>query len=69
MLAQQGNSCGICHTLFDPGKRKLTPHVDHDPRTLRVRGLLCQRCNIDIHRFDKEPDWLPRALKYLRKHR
>jgi DNA-directed RNA polymerase subunit RPC12/RpoP len=69
LLIKQGNSCAICNTLFDPSNRKLTPHVDHDPRTQQVRGLLCQRCNIDIHRFDKEPTWLPLALKYLRKRR
>ena len=42
----QEGTCAICHI-----KPKGRLQVDHDHRTLEVRGLLCWRCNkgLDYH--------------------
>lgn len=40
VLGSQNNACAICAREFTR-----TPHVDHEHRTGKVRGLLCARCN------------------------
>jgi hypothetical protein len=65
MLALQGGACRIC-------KRKDSGHitrknlcVDHDHRTGRVRGLLCNRCNHAVGLFNDNPDICLSAAEYL----
>jgi hypothetical protein len=41
LLAAQGGGCALCGRK--PKTRRLD--VDHDHRTGKIRGLLCQRCN------------------------
>ena len=41
--------------------------VDHNHTTGKVRGLLCQRCNIGIGHLST-PNLLKAALKYLQTH-
>jgi hypothetical protein len=43
MLFEQDNKCAICKQEFIK-----TPHVDHDHKTLKVRGLLCSNCNVGL---------------------
>jgi hypothetical protein len=43
MLAEQNGKCAICRREFS--QLKMTPFVDHDHITGRVRGLLCPVCN------------------------
>jgi hypothetical protein len=63
MLEQQGGRCLICGRT-DPGSKGRF-HVDHDHDTGRVRGLLCERCNIGIGYFSL-PAHLVKAAIYLR---
>lgn len=55
MLLKQNYSCTICQKPFEKRDFKsghaaldLKYSVDHDHNTGRVRGLLCQKCNIGI---------------------
>jgi hypothetical protein len=61
LLALQGGGCAICGAK--PGTRRL--HIDHDHRTMTLRGLLCHRCN---GRLDSTVtrSWLDDAMMYLR---
>ena len=58
-VARQTPECVICG---DEG----SVVVDHDHRTGRVRGPLCQRCNMGLGHFRDNPDLLELAAKYLR---
>jgi hypothetical protein len=40
LLALQGGVCAICKE-----KRSYNLNVDHDHKTMRIRGLLCRLCN------------------------
>lgn len=71
MLRDQGNKCAICGKeifLFGSSK-KLTAHVDHDHKTGKVRGLLCQECNIGLGKFMDNTDYLLSAISYLKKNK
>ena len=54
LLSQQNNVCGICGKaetrMAKGGVRELS--VDHCHETGRVRGLLCNKCNIALGHFD-----------------
>lgn len=71
LLAEQGGVCAICglpEYVID--RRKGKPRclsVDHDHVTLKVRGLLCGRCNRTIGHFEDNPAVLARAAAYLQK--
>lgn len=58
---KQQNRCRICQLEFTK-----TPHVDHDHKTGRVRGLLCVHCNSGLGYFRDSPDLLGEAIRYLR---
>lgn len=60
LLAEQGGTCAICPAV--PKTRRL--HIDHDHRTMEIRGVLCFRCNA-ILRVWITAHWLRRAADYL----
>ena len=60
MLAGQGGHCALCPAV--EGKRRL--HIDHDHKTLVVRGILCFRCNSALRSY-LTADWMRRAADYL----
>lgn len=60
LYTQQRGRCGICRRKF-----KRTPHIDHNHKTGRVRGLLCGTCNPGLGSFRDDPKLLLRAIKYL----
>lgn len=66
MSAEQGGVCAICNGL---PTRTTYLHVDHDHVTLRIRGLLCDSCNLALGKFKDDPEILDRAAAYLRASR
>jgi len=60
LLLLQGGGCAICGRL--PARRRLD--MDHDHRTMQVRGLLCVRCNRALPSW-VTPAWLKDAAEYL----
>lgn len=71
MLKNQGYKCAICgkEILLFGSSHKLTAHVDHDHKTGKVRGLLCQGCNIGLGKFMDNTDYLLSAISYLKKNK
>jgi hypothetical protein len=61
MFAAQNGLCAICNE--PPKGRRFS--VDHNHKTGRVRGLLCNPCNIAVGHFEANPDAI---LKYLQRH-
>lgn len=56
LLLWQGGRCGICSTGLAVQTRTRSVHLDHDPGTGLVRGLLCQRCNIALGKEGTLPE-------------
>lgn len=62
MLAEQKGSCAIC----GGGPRTFNfLSVDHCHATGKVRGLLCERCNLLLANVQDDPAILLRAVEYL----
>jgi hypothetical protein len=62
----QQSRCAICFTDKPGGKGDW--HLDHDHVSKKIRGLLCQNCNIGLGSFKDDPRRLEQAADYLRKH-
>ena len=69
ILSDQDGVCAICGAdnprIKQPGKRTDNLHVDHDHKTGRVRGLLCQPCNTSLGKMNDSPQRLRKAAQYL----
>jgi hypothetical protein len=61
MLSRQAGLCAICN-----GNKRL--NVDHNHVTNKVRGLLCNSCNLAIGYMCDSVDSLQSAIKYLVAH-
>ena len=76
LLKNQHGKCAICKRdpkkIAPSTKKRQRRHrelvVDHDHKTNRVRGLLCQHCNVLLFSLDS-PTWLNKAKKYLERGR
>jgi hypothetical protein len=51
MIIKQEGKCAICSLIFE--KSHLKPVEDHDHNTGKVRGILCQKCNMDLGFIEK----------------
>lgn len=67
MLRAQSNQCCICKCLlkFSGHRTTATACVDHCHETKRVRGILCNGCNITIGKFRDSAALLREAADYL----
>ena len=61
MKKAQDGLCAICQ------KTQRSFHVDHDHQTKKVRGLLCQICNVGLGYFHDDIKRLAMAITYLKK--
>lgn len=59
LVDASGLFCPLCRT--EPARA-----IDHCHRTGRVRGLICDRCNVALGLFRDNPETLRRAIKYLK---
>lgn len=69
MLADQGGKCGLCE-CDDPSKSNSYTKffaVDHCHETGKVRGLLCFKCNIILGHAKDSPEFLQKAIQYLKR--
>lgn len=57
----QNGVCAVC-------KEAPATDVDHDHRTGRVRGILCEPCNGSIGLFHDDPKIIRKAIEYLVRH-
>ncbi len=74
LLEQQNHRCAICESI-DPKGRKSGRgggvdvfYVDHDHKTGKVRGLLCNICNRTMGYIGENSGVLEEMIKYLQKH-
>lgn len=63
MYEKQNGTCLLCKTQQD------FLVVDHDHDTDKVRGLLCNNCNLGLGHFKDSVESLLSAAEYLRKCR
>ncbi len=63
MLEKQGGGCKICGKKTPKGQGRF--HVDHCHKTGKIRGLLCQHCNIMLGLGCDDPKILIAAAHYL----
>jgi hypothetical protein len=72
MLADQGGVCDICKNI-DNLTSAYRLGIDHDHKSdgtdkIKVRGLLCSRCNAGIGHFRENIEIMESAITYLKKH-
>lgn len=60
ILAAQGGHCALCERAELLG-------LDHDHVTLKVRGILCRKCNLALGHFDDSIPKMVAAITYLGK--
>jgi len=64
MYEEQNYCCAICGVNEKTLNKKLC--VDHDHKSGKVRGLLCNNCNFAIGAMKDDPTILENAIAYLR---
>lgn len=67
MLSDQCNRCAICEVEFDGLSKNTTPHIDHTVISgrIKVRGVLCHRCNAGLGHFLDNVESMAKAIAYL----
>lgn len=68
MLIAQGGVCAICRGPETVLRRNGEPYrlaVDHSHATMRIRGLLCRRCNQLVWALDEHAGLLDSVNHYL----
>jgi hypothetical protein len=63
VLFKQDNKCAICRKEREG--RRLS--VDHDHKTGKFRGILCNKCNLGLGYFNDSVDLLKVAINYIRR--
>jgi len=64
LIESQGNRCLCCKVTFER-KGKNRPCVDHCHTTGRIRGVLCDRCNVVLGRVNDNASLLLALASYV----
>ena len=64
LLNKQNGRCAICKKDII----KIKACVDHDHKTGKIRGLLCDKCNRALGGFEDNKEYLQQAMEYLDKN-
>jgi hypothetical protein len=67
MILKQNNKCSICGELQPLHINGGELNIDHDHKTGKVRGLLCNDCNTGIGMMKDDTVRMKNAIKYLKK--
>jgi len=67
MLKEQGCCCKICGITVDVFGKNLV--VDHDHKTGKIRGLLCNSCNSVLGYAKEDEKIMLNAIEYLKQHK
>ena len=62
MWEGQDGKCVICGESFT---KPSDSRVDHNHKTNKIRGLLCNKCNLGIGCFNDNPKLTTKATEYL----
>ena len=68
MLKSQNNRCAICNSKETGSSSHKYLLVDHCHTTEKIRGLLCNYCNVAIGYMKDDIELLKKAIIYLGKH-
>ena len=63
MVTEQQGVCKICGGPPTYGRHYLS--VDHSHTSGKIRGLLCQNCNLGLGHFKEDPEIFVKAIDYL----
>ena len=64
LLRSQNGQCKICKATKNKSNRRLS--VDHCHKSGKIRGLLCNHCNVAIGMLKDNPELLKQAISYLK---
>ena len=64
-LKKQRGKCAICDTSIKQNGKNLA--VDHNHKTKKIRGLLCNNCNVAIGFLKEDIQKAKNLIKYLKK--
>ena len=67
MLKNQGGKCKICNSENINAKSKGNLVIDHCHKSGKVRGLLCDKCNMGLGTFNDDIQLFKNAIEYLEK--
>lgn len=67
MLISQHFQCKICKLNMSYAKKRRFC-IDHDHKTGKIRGLLCDPCNSSIGQMKYNVDRLNSAIEYIKEH-
>lgn len=66
LLKKQKGRCALCGTK-NPGGRFNVLQVDHNHQTNKIRGLLCNKCNLGLGMLEANRVPIACLMKYLKK--
>lgn len=68
LLNQCNNKCEICRSEFINENNTTYPHIDHNKKTGKIRGVLCHRCNIRLGNARDNILILRSCINYLKEY-